>query len=369
MISFEEIRKEFPLSDKCVFLNVANHSPPSRPVRRALESYLDDWDRDNRQGDERVRLANQSFSHLIGAKPEEVGCQPNTSAGLSAIAEALNLKSGMNVVVNDLENPANVYPWSMQRGKGIEVRVVKGVGGEVRLEDLEAVVDDSTKVVAISQVQWLTGARTDLRAVSEIAHEHGAFLVVDGIQAAGALKVDVRRDDVDFYACGSYKWLLGPSGAGFLYLKKELLEKVEPALPGYRGIQKHDLERPVLKRSAERFELGEPSYLSFVGTKAGIDLILKLGPESVEQRVLALSGRLLEGLLELGVEVVSPLGQGQQSGIVSFRTKKVQELFQGLTRRGFTVSLRAAGIRVSPGFYNTGEEVENLLDALKELSG
>ncbi len=358
------IREDFPVTADVVYLNVANHAPPSVPVREAIRGFLADWDGLRRRGDERVEEAVGSFARLIGADPDEVACQPNTSAGLTAVAEAVGLERGMNVVVNDLENPANVYPWTAQRRRGVEVRVVKGVDGAVRAEDIEAAVDDDTRVVAVSHVQWMTGARSDLRRLAEVAHDHGAYLVVDGIQSAGALVVDVKRDDVDFFACGSYKWLLGPSGAGFLYVRGELVEALRPGVFGYRAVEQHSLGEPQLKASAKRFELGEPSYLSFVGTKAGIDTILRLGKRRVEERVLKLSRLLLDGLLEAGVEVVSPTARELRSGIVSFRTRDTEGLYKSLRDRGFVVSLRPARIRVSPDFYNTEEELERFIECV-----
>jgi len=364
-LNVSEIRKEFPVTRDVVFLDIANHSPPSVSVKEAIRSYLDDWDRLQRRGDERVDEAIGSFSRLIGATPDEVAFQPNTSTGLTAVAEALQLHEGTNVVVNDLENPANLYPWLSQRRKGADVRIVRGIDGAVPLGDIEAAVDDGTKALAISHVEWLTGARNDLRRLAEIAHEHGAYLVVDGIQAAGALDVDVKRDEVDFYACGSYKWLLGPSGAGFLYVKNELIDSVQLPFYGYRGVERHSFDEPKLKGSAKKFELGEPSYLSFVGTKTGIDLILRIGPKDIEGRVLALSRLLYDRLFDVGTEVVSPGANELRSGIVSFKTRDVEKLFRELISARFIVSLRSAGIRVSSGFYNTEDEIERFAEHVK----
>jgi len=360
-MNVQKVREDFSVSKDVVYLNVANHCPPSRPVQDAIRAFLDDWDRLGRHGDARVEEACRSFARLINARPGEVACQPNTSAGLTVVAESLGWKRGMNVVVNDLENPANLHPWTAQRRKGVEVRTVMGVGGAVRMEDLEEAVDDSTGAVSISHVQWLTGAGSDLRALADLAHDHGALLVVDGIQAAGHLAVDVGRCGVDFYACGSYKWLLGPSGAGFLYVRGEHIDSLRPPFYGYRGVESHRIEEPVLKGSAKRFELGEPSYLSFVGTKAGIDMILDLGPREIEKRVLRLSRRLYDGLTDLAVDLVSPADEGLRSGIVSFNTEDVKGLHDSLSGAGFVVSLRPAGIRVSLDFYNTEEEVERFL--------
>ena len=258
-----KIREDyFPVTKTITFLDVANHSPPCVPVQEAIRDYLLDWDRLDRRGDQRTEETIALWAKLVGCSPDEACFQPNTSSGLATIAEALGFGEGDNVIVNDLENPANLYPWVTQRRKGVEIRVVKGRGGAVLLDDLEKAIDDKTKAVSISHVEWLSGARHDLRAFAELAHEHGAYLVVDGIQAAGALKVDVKRDDVDFYAEGAYKWLLGCSGAGFLYVKKEIIPNLEPTQYGYRAVEKHDIEEPTLKNNAKKYELGESQATS-----------------------------------------------------------------------------------------------------------
>lgn len=363
-----EIRVRFPITERYVYMNVANHSPPSTPVQGAIRGFLEDWDDLSRHGDRRVEKACNGFARLVGAEPDEIACQPNTSAGLTVVAEAIEYPHGANVVVNDLENPANLYPWMAQRWKGVEVRVVKGVDGAVRLEDVEGAVDNDTRVLSVSQVQWLTGARSDLGALADVAHDHGALLVVDGIQAAGSLSVDVSRDDVDFYACGSYKWLLGPSGAGFLYVREDLIDSVEPPFYGYRGISRNSLDTPRLKDTAKRLELGEPSYLSFVGTGAAIEMLLGLGARWIESRVLRLSGMLHDGLRDLGVDVVSPEDEEMRSGVVSFASGDDRGLHEALVAAGFVVSLRSAGIRVSANFYNTEDEVSRLLDLVMETA-
>jgi cysteine desulfurase/selenocysteine lyase len=362
-----KIREEyFPVTKTITFLDIANHSPPCVPVQEAIRGYLLDWDRLDRKGDQRTEETVAIWAKLVGCSPDEACSQPNTSSGLATVAEALKFGEGDNVVVNDLENPANLYPWIAQRRRGAEVRVVKGRGGAVRLDDLEKAIDDKTKAVSISQVEWLTGARHNLRAIAELAHEHSAYLAVDGIQAAGALKVDVKRDGVDFYADGAYKWLIGCSGAGFLYVKKEIIPDLEPALYGYRAVEKHDLEEPMLKNNAKRFELGEPSYLSTIGTRAAIELILNLSPSAIEVRVLKLSQRLYDGLEHLGAVIVSPSEKEMRSGVVSFTTRDPEATFRHLMRDRFFLSLRSAGIRVAVDFYNTEEEIDRLLSSLSD---
>ena len=147
-------------------------------------------------------------------------------------------------------------------------------------------------------------------------------------------------------------------------MRDELLGSLEPPFFGYRGVTRHDLDGVELKPTAKRFEVGEPSYLSFVGTNAAVEMLLALGPAEIEERVLGLSGMLVDGLLELGVELVSPVYSELRSGVVSFRAKGLSELRDRLVKDGFMVSLRPAGIKVSTDFYNTEEEVEQLLEYL-----
>jgi cysteine desulfurase/selenocysteine lyase len=362
-----DFREAFPITESTVYMNTANHGPPSIPVKTAIQDFLADWDNLSRHGDKKVKIANETFAKLVKSSPDEIACQPNTSRGLAVVAASMNFKRGDNVVTNGLENWANVYPWTLQRKKGVDVRIAEDKGGTIDLDEIERLVDDSTKAVSISHVQWLTGARCDLKSISEICHDHGAYLVVDGIQAAGALDIDVKRDDVDFFACGSYKWLLGPSGAGFLYAKAEHLPDLHPPEVGYRAIKKNSLEEPVLKETAQKLEFGEPSYLSFIGVNASVSHILKLGTKRVETQILKLAQRLYDGVSELGVELVSPEDKSLRSGVVSFSTGDSAKHYEMLKEAGFTISLRTAGIRVSTGFFNTEDEVDTLLGYLRSI--
>ena len=364
-----DLRANFPVTEEKIYLNTANHGPPSTHVKKAIQDFLVDWDNLRRHGDHKVKLANESFAKLIRATPEEIACQPNTSRGLATIAASIDFKPDENVIVNELENWANVYPWTLQKRRGVDVRIIKAQGGAITLDAIEKEIDDQTKAVSISQVQWLTGARHHLKPLADLCHAHGAYLVVDGIQAAGALDVDVRKEGVDFFACGSYKWLLGPSGAGFLYAKKEHLPDLNPRELGYRAIKKHSLTEPTLHDTAQKLEFGEPSYLSFVGTKASIDHILSLGPKRIEKQITGLAQRLYDGLSALDLTLVSPEDPQLRSGIISFTTQNPQEHYTKLSEAGYVISLRSAGIRISTGFFNTAEEVDGLIAKVRELVG
>ena len=248
----------------------------------------------------------------------------------------------------------------------MDTPIQKGGGGKDRQGSGRR---DQTKAVSISHVQWLTGARHNLKPLADLCHSHGAYLVVDGIQAAGALDVDVKRLDVDFYACGSYKWLLGPSGAGFLYAKKEHLPDLKPQELGYRAVKENSLTEPLLHESAQKLEFGEPSYLSFVGTKASIDHILGLCTKRIEKQITGLAQRLYDGLSGIGVKLVSPENPMLRSGVVSFTTANPADHHKQLTEKGYILSLRPAGIRVSCSFFNTANEIDGLVEDVSGLMG
>ncbi|MBN1683372.1 aminotransferase class V-fold PLP-dependent enzyme [Candidatus Bathyarchaeota archaeon] len=366
-MNVEKIREEyFPITKKIKFFDTANHSPPSIPVQEAIRNYLDDWDNLDRKGDQRTLETIESWSRLIGCNKDEACFQPNTSSGLAVVSEILRFKKGDSIIINDLENPANQIPWLAQRNKGVEIRIIRGREGYVHLEDVEKAVDDSTKAIALSQVEWMSGGRHNLREFADLIHENDGYLVVDGIQAAGALKIDVKKDKVDFYANGAYKWLLGCSGAGFLYVSKEHVANMDPQLWGYRAVEKHSLDRPYLKPTAKKYEFGEPSYLSTVGTKAAIDLMLKLGPSQIETQILKLNQRLYDGLSFLGAKIVTPEERKYRAGIVTFNTKNNLDTISTLKAEGFYISLRAAGIRVATNFFNNEQEVDKLLENVRK---
>ena len=358
-----EVRMDFPIVDEKVFLNHAGISPCPRQVKEAMEAHLCAWATMDLKLDE-MEEARRVFATLIDAKPDEVALMPNTSMGINTAAHAIDYPKSCNVVTTDLEFPSVVYPFlSLKRSRGVELRVVKNIGGRIALEDVEQAADDRTALIAISHVEYGNGFRNDLKELSKVAHEHGAYILVDAIQSLGALKVDVKRLDVDFLACGGYKWLMAPLGTGFLYVREELVEKLEPSYPGWasatpeaiRSFENRSLE---LAKTATRFETGTGSLIGFIGAHAAVNLILRRSVEAIEERVLALTGYLIEKLREIGAVVQSPLEPESRSGIVNFKVGDPEALVKRLQAKGFIVSARAGGIRVSPHYYNLEEEVD-----------
>jgi len=372
MKDIRRLREHFPITKSKVFLNHAGQSPLPKPAVEAVQKFMDEFAATgvmNSDPNEPKKL----FARLIGADTHhEIAFVENTSMGLNIVAHMLNYPSGSNVVTTDLEYPSVVYPWLGSR-LGVEVRYVKNVNGKILLHDVERMVDDNTVALAVSHVEYVNGFRHDLRALAEIAHEHGAYLIVDAIQSAGVMPIDVKQGNIDFLTTACYKWLLGPAGAGFLYVRHDLIQEFEPPLIGWVSVKPEvfetldlwDIRSLKLAETACRFEVGTPSFYSLVGAAAALNLLLDAKISKIEKRVLNLTSRLIEAVKDRGCRLQTPEEPSEcRSGVVNFLIDKPDERVQRLEKKGIIVSARAHGIRVSPHFYNTEEEIDKLIDEL-----
>jgi cysteine desulfurase/selenocysteine lyase len=373
MENVDKIREQFPITKNKVFLNHAAMSPLPKPVADAVRKCVDDFSNFGATSIEWNDGGKPFFARLIGAKPEEIALVENTSVGLNVAANVLHYPRGSKVVTTDLEYPSVVYPW-LRKNLGVKVEYVKNVDGKILLDDMERAVDDKTVAVAVSHVEYVNGFRHDLRALSEIAHQHGAYLIVDAIQSAGAMQIDVEKDDVDFLATACYKWLLGPLGAGYLYVKKELVEKSEPPFVGWASVKPEvfdtidfwDIWSLKLSETASRFEVGSPSFPSFIGAKEALKMFLDFGIENVEKRILKLTDHLINSVKNLGLKLQTPEDPQHRSGVVNFNIDQPKETVERLNRRNIVVSARAHGLRISPHFYNTEEEIDKLIEEISK---
>ncbi len=348
-------------------MNHAAISPYPKPVLKAMRKHTEEFSKFGTLPKD-IDDVRKLFAKLINSNPDEIALVANTSTGLNTVANMLNYPSGSNAVVADIEYPSVVYPWLRKKSK-VEIRYVKNVDGRILLGDVEKAVDDKTIVIAISHVEYANGFRNDLGALAKIAHEHGAFLLVDAIQSAGAMRIDVRRDDVDFLTAACYKWLLGPAGAGFLYVRRELIERFEPPFVGWASVKPEvfetidlwDIWTLDLSETASRFEVGSPSIISLIGAAAAVQLLLDVGIANIERRILQLTENLLEKVEQLGFKSQTPKDQKCRAGIINFLIDKPEERVEQLLKKGIIVSARSHGIRVSPHFYNTEEEIDRFI--------
>lgn len=374
MDTLKDFRHLFPVTQRYVYLNHASTGPLPTPAVEAMTSFIAQREGREEAGleswDERVAEVRGLVARLIHATVEEIAFVGSTSHGLNIVAAGLDWQAGDNVVCAETEFPANVYPWLNLRRKGVEVRFAQERQGRIPLEAIAEQMDDRTRMVALSFVEFFTGYRNDLAAVSELCRQNGALLCVDGIQGLGALPLDVNECGVDFLAAQAPKWLLGPIGIGFLYCRRQRLPELDLAMGGWRGVVEHEeffRYDSGWFPNARRFEVGSLNYLGVTGMGASLQLLLDAGIERIEARILALTDYLLARLKADGYEIITPHAcPGERSGIISFVPKEDPEaLAERLKAAGIIVSARGPYIRVSPHFYNTEAEIERLIEAVR----
>ena len=367
---------EFPVTEKYAYLNHAAVAPlPRRAVQR-MAAMAEDVSRtgdqhwaDRNTETERVRgLAAQ----ILGARdPREVSFCENTSTGLSAIAEGfVDWKAGDNVIGACLDFPSNVYPWMRLSDYGVEYRQIPERDGRIDDDEVISRIDDRTRMVALSWVQYASGYRCDLARIGRVCRERGALLVVDVIQGLGALQLNVERDLVDAAVGSSHKWLLGPEGIGLLYVSDRIVERIRPTRSGWRSMRDQlgwtDFQVD-FNEGAKRFESGTLNAYGITALGASLEILLETGMDEVERRILSLADRAAAGLAELGWRVISSRAKGETSGIVTavHPDRDADRTVRELAGRGVIVAARAGRFRVSPHFYNTAEEVDRLLFELR----
>jgi cysteine desulfurase/selenocysteine lyase len=375
-VNLTQVRDQFPITRRYAYLNHASVGGLSEPVVGAMTRYLTErgqsgsealtnWDADI----ERVR---QTCARFVGAHRDEIVFTGSISHGLNIVACGLDWRDGDNLICAETEFTANIYPWTNLQRRGVEVRFAPARENRILGEDVAALMDRRTRLVAISFVEFQSGYRNDLHSLAALCHERGAYLCVDGIQGLGALQFSVAQAPVDFVAAHAAKWMLGPIGAGFLYVRQELLQVLDPVMAGWRSVVDRDdyfkYDSPLCE-CGERYEPGSPNFVGLLGMEAAIELLLSLGMGEVEARILSLTDYLIAGLRARGCIIDTPISyRRERSGIVSFRHPAVDsaELCERLHAAGVIVSLRGKLIRVSPHCYNTEDELDQLLAALPQ---
>jgi selenocysteine lyase/cysteine desulfurase len=373
-------RDEFPWAARgeALYLNNASTGPlPSRTVR-----VLDEWSRlrtvpsritqDMQFGT--LDRARALIAGLVGAEPGEIALATNTGFGVNLAAFSLPLVAGDVVLSPTQEFPANVYPWmQLARRRGVSHRMIECDRGVLTADRLaeELRQDERIRVVAVSWVQFATGATVDLRALGTLCRERGVYFVVDAIQGVGPLTLDLRELPVDVLSCGAQKWLLSPWGAGFVYVRRELISELEPHDVSWLGVRDSDdfsrLTHYDLtwRDDARRFEMITLPYQDMAGMVASLELITELGAAAVSAHALALAQRIVDWIAGRDdVELVTPADRLQRAAIVSVRPRSVHAAAARLDEAKVSYSLREGAIRLSPYFYNTVEEIDRVLAML-----
>ena len=314
--------------------------------------------------------ARARMARLMGVPPEHLALTKNTGQGLALIADALKLDAGDNVVSVNCEYPSVVYPWYAQADRGIETRLVPPrPDGTFTAEDLDAVMDARTRVVTLSWIQFGTGFRCDLAAITAAAHARGAIFVLDVIQGLGALPLEAETFGVDVVATGAHKWLLAPGGTGGLYIAPHVLDRLRLVNMGAGAVvdvMKFDPLDFSPKPSAQRYEEGVPNFLGLVGLESALSLLEEVGIETIGTEILALSDYTAGKLEAKNYHVVSPRADKDRAGLVMFKHRELPNgaVMQALTDANVAAADRGGNLRFSPHFYNTRGEIDRAVDAL-----
>lgn len=384
-------QREFPALAECIFMNAASFGPLPRRSLAAVDDFNARRIDVRRFGDTDIpdaqARARAAAAALIGADASEIALGPNTQVGLNLAAafvlQALQSEGGWGgrrrIVLSANEFPANVYPWLALEPYGAIVQIVPPDElGRPREEALlQALEQEDVGVFALSAVQFASGWRADLARFGRIAQERSILYVVDAIQALGAVPLDVREGRVDVLSSGGQKWLCGPWGSGFTYVRSDLIPHLEPLFPGWISFTSSlDFTRLCeygreLLPDARRYEMATVPAQDAIGMASSIELMLELGgPEAIWRHIQEVQAPLLEWAAQRDdVVVVSELAEGRRSGILCFRPPRVDEVFAHLRAEGVIGVVREGAIRLSPHFYNTVDEMRRVVALLRETLG
>lgn len=368
------IRSLFPVTGKYIYMNHSAVCPLSTRVRDAMNGLVGDVTvngsvnyNDWLETYERTR---ESAARLVNARPHEIAFMRNTSEGISAVANGIAWREGDNVVSCNVEFPANVYPWMrLREERGVQIKLAEERAGRIDTDELLSKVDDRTRVVTISWVQFGSGFRSNLARIGKFCRERDIIFVVDAIQGLGGLNLDVERDDVDAFAADAHKYLLGPEGAALLYVSDRVIDRIKPTVLGWTSVKDYEnhLDYKLDYRDgALRFECGTLNSAGVYGLGAAIDLFLEVGAEEIETYLLGLTDYLSEKLTGRGYNVFSSRRAGEASAVVTCTHEKysARELHRVLLARNIITAPRVGRLRISPHFYNTRDEVDALIDGL-----
>jgi selenocysteine lyase/cysteine desulfurase len=371
-------RALFPYTESGrIYLNHAGTSPLSTRVAAAVQQHLHERSVGTLETYphdlETVKRVKKGLAALLHAEhPDRIALQPNTSDALNIVAAGLPWKTGDEILLNDLEFPANVYPYLNLKRFGVQLTVIGSRDGMVTPEMIRRAITPRTKLVALSAVQFLTGHRADLAAIGELCRSRGIVFAVDGIQAVGAVRIDVQQMKIDALAAGGQKWQGAPHGTGFLYVTEELQARIQQGYLGWLAVQDPwnfgNYHQP-LASSARRYEGGSMNFPGIAGYDAAVSTLLEFGIDAIEDQLLHLTERLITGFAAIpGIAVVTPELQPARAGIVTIRLPAgtdEKEFFSRMEQGGITPAMREGKIRFSPHFYNTLQEMERTVAAVR----
>jgi selenocysteine lyase/cysteine desulfurase len=370
-LTVEQFRARFPIFAHTVYVNSCSQGALSLDVRAALDAFTVSWDTHGSPWErwvgevERLRAA---FAVSIGAAADEIAVMPSASVAIAAIATALGFDANRRrVLLSEFEFPTMAHVWLAQQRRGAVVDWVPADGEALPIEHFERRIDGRTLIVPATHVCFRNGYRLDVVALASLCKERGAYLMLDDYQRTGTAPLDVHALGVDFLVTGALKYLLGPAGIAFLYVRRELIERLEPLSTGWFGRVSpfaFSLDPLDWAASARRFETGTPPVPSVYAAAAGLDLLHALGPAAIGAQISRLTARMVDGARSRGFAVVTPDNPERRGALVVVRCTDATALVQRIEARGIVASARGTGLRVSFHAYNNDADVDAVLAAL-----
>ncbi len=373
-----ELRSHFPILLEKTYLYNCSQGALCDAVEAGMRRYAASWRISAAPWDEWMEAYEAlrgAFARFINAQPDEVAIVTSASAGINPIANALQFDArnhgrndGRNkVVLSEYEFPTMAHIWLAQRPRGAEIHFLDGVNDTIPTACYEQAVDEKTRIVPLTHVSFVNGFRSDVAAIAKIAHTQGALLFLDGYQDCGTRPVDVKALDVDFYVTGTLKYLLGPPGLGFLYVRRELIETLTPTITSWmaqRDVFAFNTKRLDPSPDARRFEGGSPPIPNIYMARPAIDLLAGIGMDNVAAQIEKLTGAFLKGVRDLRIASKTPASS--VGPLVVLRATDAAAVLAKLTARGIAVSTRRDGVRFAVHVYNTLEDVNVALTALED---
>jgi selenocysteine lyase/cysteine desulfurase len=368
--SIEGFRKRFPVLTEKIYLNSCSQGALSQDVEESMLEYLRSWHKYGSPWEmwvDHYESGRRHFAQLIGAEPEEVALVASASAGVNALASALSFKQRNKVVLGEFEFPTMGHIWLAQRPRGADVIFVEAEKNRLRVEAYDALVDRNTLIVPLTHMCFMNGFRSPVAEITKIAHDRGALVLLDDYQDSGTRPIDVKAMQVDAYVSGTLKYLLGPPGLAFMYVRRSIAESLVPTVTGWFG-QKNPFAFDVRlfdpAPGTRRFESGTPPIPTIYGAVAGVKLLEQFGLQNVADQIRLLTKALIHGASQLGIQIKTPLDSA--GPLVVLLSKDADGLVRLFARDGVICSSRHDGLRISFHAYNTADDVKFVLRLLQQ---
>jgi selenocysteine lyase/cysteine desulfurase len=369
----DAFRARFPLLSRRVYVNSCSQGALSIDVEAAFSAFTESWHAGGSPWDHwvgQVDRLRSLFAASIGADVDEVAVMPSASAAISAIATALRFDGARSrVVLGEFEFPTSAHVWLAQQARGAAIVWARAQGDTLPPDAYAAVIDERTLIVASTHVCFRNGYRLDIPALVQICRERGACFLLDDYQRSGTGPIDVHVLGVDFMVTGALKYLLGPSGIAFLYVRRDLIERLEPLVTGWFGRVNpfaFDITRLDWAANARRFEAGTPPVPNAYAASAGLELLRSVGLDVVERQIAVLVDRFVSGALARGFDVATPVDPARRGPLTVVRVADAAALVARLGARDIIASSRGNGLRVSFHAYNQSQDVDAVLEALEQ---